>query len=129
MYIPNQENIKGYELREQIGEGGFGVVFRAYQPVIDRDVALKFILPELANQPEFIRSFEREAQMVARLEHPYIVPLYDYWREPSGAYLVMRWLRGGSLRRALKNAGPMAAESVARLLDQIAAALTVAHRN
>src|SRR5258707_15410476 len=93
MYPPNRQNIKGYELREQIGEGGFGVVYRAYQPVIDRDVALKFILPDLANQPEFIRSFEREAQMVARLEHPYIVPLYDYWRGTRSAYLVLLLVR------------------------------------
>ena len=54
--------------------------------------------PQYANQPDFIRRFEAEAQLVARLEHPHIVPLYDYWREPGVAYLVMRLLRGGSLR-------------------------------
>ena len=58
-------------------------------------------IPHLANDPEFIRRFEAEAQLVARLEHPHIVPLYDYWREPGGAYLVMRCLRGGSLAEAL----------------------------
>jgi serine/threonine protein kinase len=124
-----QQNIKGYELREQIGEGGFGVVYRAYQPVIDRDVALKVILPDLANQPEFIRSFEREAQMVARLEHPYIVPLYDYWREPNGAYLVMRWLRGGSLRRVIKSGKRWSLSAISLMVDQISGALTVAHRS
>jgi serine/threonine protein kinase len=54
-------------------------------------------LPTLANQAEFIRRFEGEAQLVARLEHPHITPLYNYWRDTDGAYLVMRWLRGGSL--------------------------------
>src|ERR1051325_3697262 len=125
----NPQNIKGYELREQIGEGGFGVVYRAYQSVIDRDVALKFILPDLANQPEFIRSFEREAQMVARLEHPYIVPLYDYWREPSGAYLVMRWLRGGSLRGMIRRGKRWDLQKISHMVDQIAGALMVAHRS
>ena len=129
MYPPNRQNIKGYELREQIGEGGFGVVYRAYQPVIDRDVALKFILPDLANQPEFIRSFEREAQMVARLEHPYIVPLYDYWREPSGAYLVMRWLRGGSLRHVIRSGKRWKLPAISHMVDQVAGALMIAHRS
>jgi len=119
--------IRGYELRERIGTGGFGVVYRAYQPAVGRDVAIKVILPEYANHPDFIRRFEAEAQLVARLEHLHIVPLYDYWREPDGAYLVMRWLRGGNLREALQR-GPWAPEAAARLLDQVAGALAVAHR-
>src|SRR5574342_885 len=95
------QNIKGYELRERIGAGGFGAVYRAYQSTVGREVALKVILPGLANQPEFIRRFETEAQLVARLEHPHIVPLYDYWREPNVACLIMRLLRGGNLRKVL----------------------------
>ncbi|MBE2266930.1 MAG: protein kinase, partial [Anaerolinea sp.] len=121
--------IKGYELREKIGAGGFGAVYRAFQPAVGREVAIKVILAEYANQPEFIRRFETEAQMVARLEHPHIVPLYDYWREPDGAYLVMRWLRGGSLRASLRSGGPWQPEAASLMFDQIAAALTIAHRN
>ncbi len=79
------QTIKGYELRERIGSGGFGVVHRAYQATVGREVAIKIILPHFANQPDFIRRFETEAQLVARLEHPFIVPLYDYWRDPDGA--------------------------------------------
>jgi serine/threonine protein kinase len=94
--------LKGYELRERIGAGGFGVVHRAYQSTVGREVAIKIILPKYANQPDFIRRFETEAQLVARLEHPFIVPLFDYWRDPNGAYLVMRYLRGGSLRDSIK---------------------------
>jgi serine/threonine protein kinase len=118
--------LKGYEVRDQIGAGGFGAVYRAYQPTIAREVAIKVILPKFANNPDFIRRFEVEAQTIARLESPHIVPLYDYWRDPEGAYLVMRWLRT-SLAHSLKN-GPWLAEAAARLLDQVAAALTVAHR-
>src|ERR1700752_4489744 len=110
--------VKGYELREQIGEGGYGVVYRAYQSLVGRDVAVKIILPQYANHPDFIRRFESEAQRVARLEPPYIVPLYDYWREPDGAYLVMRWLRGGSLHNLLHNR-PLPGELLIRLLDQV----------
>ena len=95
------EPLRGYRLLEQIGEGAFGVVYRAIQPQVGREVAIKAVHPELANQPDFVRRFEREAQIVARLEHPHIVPLYDYWREPNAAYLVMRFLRGGSVEDLL----------------------------
>ena len=79
------QTIKGYELLERIGTGGFGAVYRAYQSTMGREVAVKIILPGYANQPDFIRRFEAEAQLVARLEHLHIVPLYDYWREPGAA--------------------------------------------
>jgi serine/threonine protein kinase len=94
--------IKGYELLERIGGGGFGAVYRAYQSTIGREVAVKIILPGFANHPDFIRRFKLEAQLIARLEHLHIVPLYDFWREPGNAYLVMRWLRGGSAEDAAR---------------------------
>ncbi len=119
------QNLKGYELRERIGAGGFGAVYRAYQTTVGREVAVKIILPGLANQPEFIRRFEGEAQIVARLEHPHIVPLHDYWRDPDGAYLVMRWLRGGNLHDVLQK-GAFDLRSAALLLDQMAGALSLA---
>ncbi len=120
--------IKGYQLLELMNLGGFGAVYRAYQEMVEREVAFKIILPQYASQPEFIRRFEAEAQLVARLEHLHIVPLYDYWRDPDGAYLVMRWLRGGSLRAALARQGYFDVMTAANLLDQMAAGLAVAHR-
>jgi WD40 repeat protein/serine/threonine protein kinase/energy-coupling factor transporter ATP-binding protein EcfA2 len=121
--------VKGYELRELIGMGGFAAVYRAYQFVVEREVAIKVILSRHANAPDFIRRFEAEAQLIARLEHIHIVPLYDYWRQPNNAYLVMRWLRGGSLFDLLQKQRIWGLNDIARLLDQIAAALMVAHRN
>ncbi|NLX08739.1 MAG: protein kinase [Chloroflexi bacterium] len=120
--------IRGYELRELIGVGGFAAVYRAFQPSVEREVAIKVILPRYANNPEFVRRFDAEAQMIARLEHLHIVPLYDYWREPNNAYLVMRWLRGGSVFNSLQREGPWPIPMVARLLEQVATALSVAHR-
>jgi WD40 repeat protein/serine/threonine protein kinase/DNA-binding XRE family transcriptional regulator len=119
--------IRGYELAERIGAGGYGVVYRAVQPTVNRDVAVKIILPHYADQPEFIRRFEAEAQLVARLEHPHIVPLYDYWREPGVAYLIMRLLAGGSLETLLKD-GPLAEAMILRIMEQICAGLHAAHR-
>jgi len=120
--------IKGYELRERIGAGGFGAVYRGYQSTVGREVAIKMILPGYTNHPDFIRRFEAEAQLVARLEHLHIVPLYDYWRDPEGAFLIMRYLRGGNLRHALDR-GPFDLEDAALLLDQISSALSLAHSN
>jgi len=77
--------IKGYELRERVGAGGFGEVYRAFQPTVGREVAVKVILPHYANRADFIRRFEVEAQVIARLEHPHIAPCTT-----TGAYLVMR---------------------------------------
>ena len=128
MESPNPRSVKGYELLEQLGEEAYGAVFRARQPLVDREVAVKVILPQYANQPDFIRRFETEAQLVAQLEHIHIVPLYDYWRDPDGAYLVMRLMRGGSLADALQQDSPWEPNDAARLVDQIASALEAAHQ-
>jgi WD40 repeat protein/serine/threonine protein kinase len=119
--------IRGYELGEKVGAGGFGAVYRARQALIGREVAIKVILPEYVNHPEFIRRFEAEAHLVARLEHIHIVPLYDFWREPGGAYIVMRWLPH-NLRSALQKGVPPLG-TLATWMDQIASGLTLAHRS
>jgi WD40 repeat protein/serine/threonine protein kinase/DNA-binding XRE family transcriptional regulator len=119
--------IRGYALAERIGMGGMGSVYRAVQPNVEREVAIKIILPAFADHPDFIRRFEAEAQLVARLEHPHIVPLYDYWREPGVAFLVMRLLRGGNIQNLLKQ-GPLSVETTAQMLEQICFALNAAHR-
>jgi WD40 repeat protein/DNA-binding SARP family transcriptional activator len=119
--------LRGYELKEVIGSGTFGTVHRGVQSSIGREVAIKVVRPEYANDAEFIRRFDAEAQTIARLEHPHIVPLYDYWREPDRAFLVMRLFHGGSLQSALR-AGPCSLEQVAVMVEQIALALAAAHR-
>jgi len=122
------QSIKGYDLLELIGAGGFGAVYRAYQSTVGREVAIKIIRPGHANQPDFIRRFEKEARLVARLEHPYIVPLIDFWRDPDGTYLVMRLLRGGSLEEAIQR-DVYTFDRTVLLLEQVTSALELAHRN
>ncbi|MEX0666990.1 MAG: BTAD domain-containing putative transcriptional regulator, partial [Acidimicrobiia bacterium] len=119
--------ISGYEFRDQVGEGDYGVVYRAFQPSVGRVVAVKAIRPEYINQPAFVRRFEVEANLVAQLEHPHIVPLFDFWRDPDGAYLVMPFLRGGSLAETLRR-GPWNLAPALRLLDQVGSAIGYAHR-
>ena len=119
--------LRGYRLIERVGEGAFGVVWRALDPELGREVGVKQIHPRLSDDPSFVRRFEQEAQTIARLEHPHVVPLYDYWRDGSGAYLVMRWMRGGSLEDVLVRSKPDPEHS-ARIVDQLAGALSAAHR-
>jgi WD40 repeat protein/DNA-binding SARP family transcriptional activator/tRNA A-37 threonylcarbamoyl transferase component Bud32 len=123
---PPGEPLRGYRLLEQVGQGAFGTVYRALQPQVGREVAVKSIRPVLADHPEFIRRFEAEAQLVARLEHPHIVPVYDWWRGPDGAHLVMRLLRGGSLQDALAT-GLLEPDAAGRIIDQVCLALAAAH--
>ena len=109
-FVTQGRTKRGYVLTDVLGEGSFGTVHRAIQPAVGREVAVKVVRPALADDPDFVRSFDGEARLVARLEHPHIVPLYDYWREPAGgAYLVMRYLRGGNLEAARREHRAVAA--------------------
>ncbi|MEY2401435.1 MAG: hypothetical protein QOJ08_1546, partial [Ilumatobacteraceae bacterium] len=119
--------LRGYTVREVLGEGAFGRVYAATQPGTNREVAIKAIRPDLANRADFIQRFEAEAQMVARLEHPHIVPLYDYWREPGGAYLVFRLLVGGTALGSMVSGGPFSVARVSRLVEEVGSALFAAH--
>jgi DNA-binding SARP family transcriptional activator/tRNA A-37 threonylcarbamoyl transferase component Bud32 len=119
--------LRGYRLSEVIGSGTDSVVYRAWQPTLERSVAIKVVRADLVNDPTFIRRFEREAMMVARLEHPFIVPLYDYWREPGQAFLVSRLLPR-SLAVAIADDGAWTPRQTAKLVEQIGAALATSHR-
>jgi WD40 repeat protein/DNA-binding SARP family transcriptional activator len=119
--------LRGYRLLEKISEGPKGVVFRAIQPRVERDVTVKVFDAAIATDPDFVRRFEQGAQAVASLEHPHIVLIYDYWREPDRAYLVSRFLRGGTLQ-ALRDRGERVAVDLAvQVVAQIASALAFAH--
>lgn len=118
--------VRGYELRSKLGEARFGSVYRAFQPAIGREVAIKVIRPELANDPVFIRRFEAEANLVAALESANVVPLYDFWREPDAAFLVEKLITGGDLM-VLVSEGPLSSDRVLEIVGQIARPLAMAH--
>jgi serine/threonine protein kinase/DNA-binding SARP family transcriptional activator/WD40 repeat protein len=120
------DSIRGYELRERIGRGAFATVYRGYQPSIGREVAIKIVRPEFANHPAFIRRFESEARLVASLEHPHIVSVYDYWRDADGAYIIGPYLAGGSLADA--TFATMSMTQVIKISSQVGSALSYAHR-
>ena len=119
------EPLRGYRLLEKIDDGPTGVVFRAIQPHVERDVAVKIFHESIAADPEFVRRFDAEAQAVAALEHPHIVPIYDYWREPGRAYIVSRYLRGGSLRAMEERGESLERDRALRVVEQIASGARV----
>jgi DNA-binding SARP family transcriptional activator/WD40 repeat protein len=125
---PGGEPLRGYRLLERIGGDSLGSLYRATQPNVGRDVALRVVHEHRANDPAFVRRFESDAQAVAALEHPHVAPMYDYWREPGRACLVSRYLRGGSLAHLLDGTAPPDGQRATRILEQIASALAAAHR-
>ena len=96
-------SIKDYAILERVEAGVHSDLYRGYRSVLGREVAIRIIAAEIAGMPWFIRRFESEARRLARLEHMHIVPLYDFWRDPDGAYLVRRWMRGGNLCEVLSS--------------------------
>jgi tRNA A-37 threonylcarbamoyl transferase component Bud32 len=118
-----------FRLDQRIGRGGMGAVYRARDVRLDRDVAIKVVRADLLGDPDARRRFRREAQIVARLQHPSIVSVFDYGTFPDGgAYLVMELVRGEDLRRLLTREGRLPPPRAARILSQICAAIDEAHR-
>ncbi len=115
-----------YAILEMIGQGGMAVVYKARQESMDRDVAIKVITAQFAGHADFIARFEREARLIARLQHPHILPVYDFGRNDNLIYLVMRLVDDGALDRRL-HSGPLPVSQVGRMFTQIASALNYAH--
>ena len=118
-----------YRIEHLLGRGGMGAVYRARDMRLDRLVALKVVRAELLNDPEARKRFRREAQIVARLQHPSIVAVYDYGTFPDGgAYLVMELVRGEDLRHVLQREGRLDTAESMQILTAVCEAIGVAHR-
>src|SRR5512136_3181851 len=120
------EKFGRYEIKSEIGRGGMATVFHAYDPRFERDVAIKVLPREFLHDPQFRARFEREAKTIALLEHPAIVPVYDFGDEEGQPYFVMRYMTGGSLSDRIKK-GPMTVQEAAHLVAHIAPGLDEAH--
>jgi serine/threonine protein kinase/Tol biopolymer transport system component len=113
-------------LLEHLGSGGMATVYKAYQPSLDRYVAVKVLPPYLAQTRGFAARFRREARAIARLNHPNILPVYDSGQEGELSYIVMRYVEGGTLQEMLGK--PLLLDRVVELIAQVGGALDYAHR-
>lgn len=121
------EKIGRYEIKSELGRGGMATVYRAYDPSFDREVAIKVLPREMLHEPQFRSRFEREIKMVAGLEHPAIVPVYDVGNEDGQPYFVMRYMTGGSLSSWIEK-GKFSIQDTARIIEKIAQGLAYSHK-
>jgi serine/threonine-protein kinase len=121
------EKIGRYEIKSELGRGGMATVYRGWDPLFEREVAVKVLPPELLHaDPQFKMRFEREAKIIASLEHPSIVPVYDVGDDNGQPYFVMRYMSGGSLSDRIK-AKTLTVEDTIKILGQLAPGLDEAH--
>jgi serine/threonine-protein kinase len=118
--------VLGYQVEALVGRGGMGVVYRVFDPALQRHVALKLIAPELALDEAFRERFLQESRAVAALEHPNVVPVYSAGQLEDTLYLAMRYVEGSDLRQLLAD-GPLPPERAIGICAQVAAALDAAH--
>jgi predicted Ser/Thr protein kinase len=126
MSFSNGENIGPYRIVEQLGSGGMATVFKAYHANLDRYVAIKVLHPAFKQDPNFLSRFQREARIVAKLQHPAIVPVYDFNEHNGQPYLVMRFIEGETLKARLTK-GDLSLPEVVRVLHPVGEALQYAH--
>src|SRR5688572_9899396 len=116
-----------YRIINQVGQGGMATVYKAYQPSMDRHVAVKVLPSQLAESKEFVARFQQEARTIARLEHPHILPVFDYGESDGVAYFVMRYLESGTLKEKMEAGRPLPLDEIDRLFTQLTDALSYAH--
>ncbi len=121
-------DIGRYEVEEKLGSGGMAHVYLARDPFMKRQVAVKVMYAALHHDIDFRTRFEREAQVIAALEHPNIVPVYDFGYHQELPFIVMRYMLGGSLKDRLEDYGPLSLTDAARVIERMAMALDDAHQ-
>lgn len=116
-----------YQIQSILGHGGMGVVYLAYDPVLQRSVAIKVLPPQLTIDAEFVTRFQREAIASANLRDPHIVTVYDVGQQDGEYFIIMEYLEGSTLEQWLADNGPMSLAQVSKVINQIAGALDHAH--
>jgi serine/threonine protein kinase len=124
---PDGPRFGPYILTAVLGRGGMGVVYRAFDTVKGRTVALKVLIPELAADRAFQDRFRRESKRAARLSEPHIIPIHDYGQIDGRLFIDMRLVEGTDLATLLDRDGPMPPPAAAWIMAQVAAALDAAH--
>ena len=118
-----------YKILDIIGGGGMANVYLAHDIILDRDVAIKILRLDFANDEEFIRRFRREAQNATSLVHPNIVSIYDVGEEDSIYYIVMEYVKGQTLKQYIQQHSPVPVETALDIMRQLTSAIAHAHQN
>lgn len=118
-----------YRIKSRIGGGGMANVYLGYDIILKRDVAIKVLRPEFANDPEFIERFDREALAATSLAHPNIVSIYDVGEEGDIFYIVMEYVDGETLKDYVKKHGKLSVEETIDIMEQLTSAIQHAHEN
>jgi len=121
------KTLGSYRILEQIGRGGMATVYKAYQPSLDRYIAMKILPPQLSLESGFSKRFRREAHSVAKLEHPHILAVHDFGQEEDLSYIVMPYVDAGTLKDLMGQ--PLDPLQIVDLISQIAEALDYAHQH
>src|SRR5680860_145165 len=119
----------GYRIDAVAGQGGMGVVLRATQVALDRPVALKVIVPELADDIEFRERFKRESLLAASIDHPNVIPVYEAGESEGQLFISMRWVEGSDVRSLISREGSLKVERAVTIVERVGAALDAAHRH
>ena len=127
MSFNDGENVGPYRIIEQLGQGGMATVYKAYHAALDRYVAIKALHPAFGEDQSFLTRFQREARLVAKLEHPNIVPVYDYSEHEGRPYLVMKYIEGDTLKARLSE-GPLTSAEIEKIVTAVGSALAYAHK-
>jgi hypothetical protein len=121
------DQVAGYRIERQLGRGGMGVVYLAEQTRLQRRVALKLIAPDLAQDEDFRRRFERESQLAASIDHPNVIPVFEAGEADGALFISMRYVDGHDLRALIAGEGRLDGARAARLVSQMGGALDAAH--
>lgn len=122
------ETVGRYRIIEQLGQGGMATVLKAYHAELDRYVAIKVLHPAFLEDKNFLARFQREARVVAKLDHPNIVPIFDYSEHEGRPYLVMKFIEGETLKARLER-GKVETGELLEIVQAVGAALSYAHKN
>ncbi|HEU4390215.1 MAG TPA: serine/threonine-protein kinase, partial [Blastocatellia bacterium] len=122
-------NVVGnYKIVEPIGQGGMGAVYRGVDMMLEREVAIKVLRPELAGQPQIVERFRTEAVTLAKLNHPNIATLYAFFRQGDDFFMVMEFVRGETLDHAIRRAGAMRVDTAVPLFCHALDGIGYAHK-